>query len=346
MMRRAPLGFALFTFAFALTAASPTRAADPKNVKEAEQRFKQGIRLMTAGKPDEARLQFAEANALVRSTDILWNLIGAEVQSGHDADALNHARQFVRDSKAPPADVRDALATVIPAAAAKVGQLEIDAPSGAQIEIDSKEKAGHAPLLDAYAVAPGHHKVVAITESERLTEDVDVAAGETRPVVLARPPLPVAPTISPQPEGTVVPSAPETSPVLASGELSESARKTRVWTSVGLGGAAVLMAAGGVAFFVAAQSSKDGATTLQSNIPAGGCPAAPGCADLSADLHRQNDEFRIGEGFPHAAGAASVAAVVSWVLLGHPHAQASASRFHVAPRVDHAGAGFLLQSSF
>ncbi|HEY2517202.1 MAG TPA: hypothetical protein VGI39_40295 [Polyangiaceae bacterium] len=341
--------------------ASPGRAADPTNVREAEGRFRDGVRLMAAGKPDEARLRFAEANALVRSTDILWNLIAAESQSGHFADALNHARQFVRDPKAPANEVAETNVKTIPAAAARVGQIEVEAPTGTQIEIDSRDRAGHAPLLDPFAVAAGDHQVVAIVGSEREVRDVHVAAGETIRLAFWKP----APALTeaaelPLPdtrEGTgasTPPRATKAAPTLAvalptpvSEERPlEPASRARLWLTVGLGTGAVALGVTSGVFFSLAHSSREAATALQRSLPAGACPTAPGCALLRSNLHAQNDDFAAGAGLAVGAGVAAAGALVSWFLLAPRAERRSARALSVIPSVNPARPGLVVQGSF
>jgi hypothetical protein len=346
---------ALGAIGLLIALASSARAADPRNVREAERRFQRGVHLMATGRPDEARVQFAEANALVRSTDILWNLIAAETDSGHYADALNHARQFVRDPKAPPEDVRNALAKLIPELLQNVGQVDVVAPAGAQIEVDAKERVGHAPLLDPYAVPPGPHGILAIAGTDRFSESITVAAGETVRVALlpsatAAPP-PAEPAtaagglppfeLEPEPGSARSPSG------AATADRTSGAARARVWTTAGFGAGAVLLTAGSVVLFVAAQSSRDAAATWQSSLPPGACPASPGCADLESDLHRQNDEFHAAEGLLIGAGVAVVGAVVSWVVLGPRRGAAGpAASLLVAPTPGAPGRGFVVQGSF
>jgi hypothetical protein len=349
---RARKHLALGAIGLLVAIASSAQAADPRNVREAERRFHRGVHLMATGRPDEARVQFAEANALVRSTDILWNLIAAESDAGHYAEALNHARQFVRDPKAPPGDVGTAITKLIPDLLRDVGQVDIVAPAGAQIEIDAKERVGHAPLLDPYAVAPGAHEVLAIAGPDRFAASIAVAAGETVLVALGPASTPAPP--APEPAAGSLPRF-ESQPPEEQGSPREAARadppsdaaRTRVWTTAGLGAGAVLLAAGSVVFFVAAQSSRDAAATWQSSLPSGACPASPGCADLESDLHRQNDEFHAAEGLLIGAGVAAVGAVVSWVVLRpRRHGDRSVAPLVLAPTLGVAARGFVVQGSF
>ena len=339
--------------------ASTGHAADPTNVREAEGRFREGVRLMAAGKADDARLRFAEANALVRSTDILWNLIAAEAQSGHYADALNHARQFVREPKAPENEVAETNVKTIPEAAAKVGQVEVEAPTGTQIELDSRERAGHAPLLDPFAVAPGDHQVVAMVGAEREVRDIHVSAGETIHLAFGKlaqakgsaveSPLPSpheAVPPSPEPRTAEAPAlAPSLSPAHAD-HASTPVAGARLWMTVGLGTGAVALGVTSAVFFSVAHSSHDAATALQRSLPSGACPSAPGCALLRSDLGAQNDYFAVGTGLAIGATAAAVGALVSWFVLP-PHAERRSARaFVIAPSVHPSRAGLVVEGSF
>jgi len=307
---------------------------------------------MASGKIDEARLRFAEANALVRSTDILWNLIAAELQSGHYADALNHARQFVRDPKAPANEVAETNIKTIPKATEKVGQIEVEAPTGAQIEIDGKDKVGHAPLLDPYALLPGSHQVVAVVGAQRLETSVDVVAGQTVHVALGSPRL-VAPG------ATTADSTPSTAPVspppraaaptidtIPQGPTPDHAEPsdTRKWVTLGFGAGAVLLAAGSFMFLSMSGASKDAASELQLELPPGSCPNGSGCAGLSQDLNNQNTYFHLGEGLAVGAGVAAVGALVSWLTIS-PRSP-SRSALVVLPTATSSRPGFVVEGSF
>jgi hypothetical protein len=338
-----------------LSLSPAAHAADPNNVKEADSRFQEGVRLMAAGKTDEARVRFAEANALVRSTDILWNLIAAERQSSHYADALNHARQFVRDPKAPANEVAETNVNTIPKIVDQVGQIEIEAPAGAQVEIDSREKAGHAPLLDPYAVTPGTHEVIAIAGADRLSKTIDVAAGQTVHVSLTSGFKPIAPAANLGATSATTGRSSMTARLSTSppDDLSSDAptaaerqAETRKWVTLGLGAGAVLLAAGSVVLFSMSQSSSDAASELRLEQPPGSCPNGSGCAALSSDLHNQNDYFHIGEGLAIGAGVVAVAAVVSWFALRPHERPRSASHFVLLPAANPSQPGFVVGGVF
>jgi hypothetical protein len=259
----------------------------------------------------------------------------------------------VRDPKAPPSEVSETNIRTIPRAAERVGQIEVEAPTGAQIEIDSKDKVGHAPLLDPYAVLAGSHQVVVVVGAQRLSKDVSVAAGQTVHVALgAAPPLvPLPPSAIPVVDPAPVSRAPAplasppAEPSTDAGATRDEGgpSDTRKWVTVGFGAGAVLLAAGSLMMFSLSNSSKETASELQLELPPGSCPNGGGCASLSSDLHNQNSYFHVGEGLAVGAGAAVVGALVSWFAISPTR---SRSALVVLPSVASSRPAVVVEGSF
>ncbi len=136
--------------------------ADDAATNEAQARFKEGLELADASKFDAARLKFLQAFAVLKAPSVLFNLAATEQKTGHDVEAVEHYREFVKSS-ANDAHITDAMREKAKRNIAdllkKVAQIDIDAPDGAKISVDGK------PLDDArkepIAVAAGRHRVEA-----------------------------------------------------------------------------------------------------------------------------------------------------------------------------------------
>src|SRR5947209_14172033 len=81
----------------ALGAPATARAADPPSVemREAEERFKEGLGLHDRGKDEEARAKFLQAWAVLKNPNVLFNLARSEQLSHHDVDAYVHYRAYL-----------------------------------------------------------------------------------------------------------------------------------------------------------------------------------------------------------------------------------------------------------
>src|SRR4051794_11903223 len=95
-MRRHVL-LACLTVALASVPALPGVArADDAAVAEAKQRFDEGLELADAGKHEPARLKFQQAYSVFKAPAVLYNLARSEQLTGHELEALEHFRLFLR----------------------------------------------------------------------------------------------------------------------------------------------------------------------------------------------------------------------------------------------------------
>src|SRR5215469_2914549 len=94
-MRRATGALAV---AAILAAAVPARADDVTS-KEAQARFEEGLVRVKDGDFEGARVSFAQAYAVLKKADILWNLALAEQKSGHPVEAIGHFKQLQHDAR-------------------------------------------------------------------------------------------------------------------------------------------------------------------------------------------------------------------------------------------------------
>lgn len=334
-----------------MLASSVGFAADANNTKEGERRFQEGKKLMNAGDFEHARLSFAEAHVLLKSPNALWNMAMCEFYSSHYVESLNHLRELVRDPKADPGAVKESNAKYIPEAAQKVGQVQIEAPRDAVIELDSKEKLGVAPLPDLVAIKPGHHTVVARASSELLTADVDVAIGQTVRIVLkptqtstSAASLDVKSLLEPSSSPSNTGEASANSMTPASDAPTKNSANKRYWISGGLAGGAVLLAAGSVTFFALAKSSDDDVRSAQAQHAPGSCQN--GCPDLDSALDSRRSRAIVAYALGGGAVLFAVGAGVSWWLLRPRENSGGVGSIQLLPTFAPGHSGLLLRSNF
>jgi hypothetical protein len=326
------LGLAIATAALApRTAWAQTDSA----IREAEARFKEGLKHHDAGNEEGARLSFLEAYTVVKRPNLLFNLARAEQLTGRPVDSIGHYKAFAADSTVSAAD-RETARKHIVELSALVGHIRIEAPIGADLAIDGQPLSGKAPLIEAADVAAGPHTVQAHLGDQTKMTGVSCEAGQT-----------VTATIDLE---TPVPELPTPSPELARGEPEESsaprgyrASGGKIATTVVLGVAAVAAIATGTGMQLAATGRANDVTTDQ----IGGSPSScfgmtsPQCARLSSDANAEATDDNVRTGAFIGAGVLAVVAVVVWVAW--PNSRAVESSRHIVPLVSpgFTGLGFV-----
>src|SRR5688572_20109418 len=96
MMRRHVLYLCLTVAAASVPLCPGVARADDAAVVEAKARFEEGLELADAGKNEPARLKFQQAYSVFKSPAVLYNLARSEQLTGHDLDALDHFRLFLK----------------------------------------------------------------------------------------------------------------------------------------------------------------------------------------------------------------------------------------------------------
>jgi hypothetical protein len=183
VMRRNAL-LACVTLALAIPAFPAVARADDAATAEAQARFQEGLDLADAGKHEPARLKFQQAWSVFKSPAVLYNLARSEQLTGHELEALEHFRLFLRVG-ATDVKITDAMREKAKQNAAelarKVGQVEIEVPSTARVTVDGK------PLeetpKDPVPVQPGRHTIEATFDGKVRNVTVECVAGS---VVKAR----------------------------------------------------------------------------------------------------------------------------------------------------------------
>ena len=270
------------------------RADDPA-VAEAQKRFQEGLVLADAGKHEEARLKFQQALSAFGTPAVFYNLARSEQLTGHDFDALQHYKSFLRMGEIDPKitdAMRDRARSNIAELNKKAGQLEIDAPSTAKISIDGA--AVDAASFELVAVAPGHHTIEAAWEGKVKSVPVDCMAGKIIKVKIDFGSTTTGPS-----GGTTTPT--------------ESTGTARYIVSGSLAAAGVIGLGLGIGFAVSSNSAKDKENALRTP---GRCvdPNSAGCNDLKDARDSVDSRATISTVGYIAGGVFIAGAVVSYVF--------------------------------
>jgi hypothetical protein len=211
----------LFTFSpvalglAAFTAPSAAHAQDDATTKAARARFQEGVEFYDKKNYESARAAFLQAYALRKHPAVLLNLAQSSLRSGHAAESVKYFQQFLRESTTiTPAQRSDAEGGIAEARA-KLGRLEISAPTAAEITVDGSV-VGNAPLPEAVDVEPGSHTIKArMTDGTTEAKTVGANAGEKVSVkfAAATPPTTVAPVpVTAPPPASSAPTPPPSTP--------------------------------------------------------------------------------------------------------------------------------------
>jgi hypothetical protein len=320
-------------------AAAP--AAD-ENV-QARTLFRQGAAAMKDGKYTEARKSLLEAWSLRRSYDVAAVLGQAELELKLYRDAAEHL-DFALNNLAPreSAETLEKIKSGLQSAKQQVAELRVSVNErNAAISIDGRD-VGTSPLPNSIFVVTGPHTVEARLEPDRLaTQSVQTAGGSAYTIELAVPAHPPA-----APSSGLTAAAPPVAPMEQTPADSRSLVPVFIGGGVTLAGAVV-----GVAYHLAASSSKDELDTLKSKNGTDGCSSGEAAAadcDLQRSLADRVDTRRnlSTTGFV-IAGAAAIATGVYWFWpRSSTNASARASHFFVSGAPAPGGGSVVVSGSF
>jgi hypothetical protein len=327
------------TLAAILAAAAPAHA-DDVTTKEAQARFEEGLGRVKDGDFEGARVSFAQAYAVLKKPDILWNLALAEQKSGHPVEALGHFKQLQKDARTD-ADRANA-AKHVTDLSVQTGHIDVAAVAGAQVSVDGNA-VGVAPLADQVDVAAGKHHVEATTQQGAKSADVDAALGQVVHVSF----LEAAPTVEGRPQPPQ-PAATDAQP--ASPATPESTPSARFWTPrtitvVTIGGLAVLAGAMGLGYGIASSNDASSAATLRQQNPNCTGFMTQGCQQLQSTTQSQHDEHVMSEAMWIASGVLAAGAVATWFLWPKP-SQGTSAGVRVVPVVSAGGSGLVAVGRF
>jgi hypothetical protein len=334
-MRRA-VRLALLTVASTLTVASSAiaplaRAADEGAERDAQARFEEGLGRAKAGDFDAARISFTQAYAVLRRPRILWNLALSEEKTGHVLDALAHFKSVARDPSADEVD-RSGAQTHVASLYGQTGHIEVRAPAGAPVTVDSGPVIGTAPLADVLDVAPGRHVVQVRLAQGPSVVIVEPATGE---VVVASflSGAPESPATSP---GATAAASPAASPATAAsksagldtsdkaslaahgGSNAHASDAPRIIVVSAVGGLAVAAVVLGVYFGTTSKNDGNTANGLVAQLGnSSSCSAPTGpqiatCSQLADARSSENRNSALSTGMYVTAAALAVGGAITW----------------------------------
>lgn len=291
-------------------ATSPAAAQDDYLKKEAQQRFQEGVALMSESKYEPARAKFIQAYATMRVPNVVFNLARAEHLSGRYLEAARHYREYLRiaDPKKLSKKDRDDVDTWLRETGKFIGRIEIAAPAGSHVSVDG-ERIGDAPLADPVDVEKGKHTVIAEVKGKRLSADADAPAGTVVKVALVEESAPLVPVVGApsQPD----PATHDVTPPPPKEELSW-------WTTthsvgVGLSAAAVVAGVtGGVLLGAAGKKGDDGRKATE-GIPSCVGVSSPQCDEAARDASSESS-LRTGAGIAFVGAGLLLAGGITMML--------------------------------
>ena len=296
--------------------------ADDAAMAEAQARFKEGLELADGAKFEEARLKFLQAFAVLKAPAVLFNLASTEQKTGHDVEAIEHYRAFLKtstnDTRITDA-MRDKAKQNIAELLKKVGQVDIEAPEGSKISVDGKplEEQPKEPV----PVAPGKHKIEAAFGGKIKSATVDCPLGQVAKAKID--------FDNNGPDDTYAPPA-----------GSEGQRSTAGWVvpiTLGvLGAGGVVM---GAVFASESQGSKEESETLRGQSPGLCAPpgASPDCKTydgMRSDAETQATLSYVGYVAGGALLAGAIASFIFWPKSGKSSSPSHGMIFtpHVGPQ--------------
>lgn len=321
--------FVLSLSALSLPMASPSFAQQDVALVEAQARFKEGLDLADANNHEAARLKFQQAWSVYKSPAVLYNLARSEQLTGHDIEAFEHFREFLKappDPKVTEAHKQKARENV-EELGKKLGQVDVEAPPNARITIDGK--IAPDAVREPVPVTPGRHVIEATLEGRIKSITVECTAGNVTKAKIE------FDTGGGGGGGLL------TEPPTASGDERPSSARYVVPAIIGVAG---LMSLGvGIGFGVASQNAKDEEDALRSP---GVCnpTTSPACRTLeekSDDVTMKGTVSTIGY---VGGGVLLAAAVVTYVVW--PSSKRSASGITVSPVASANGGMLHLGGSF
>jgi hypothetical protein len=321
--------------AAATLAAAPAAAADERDTREAKERFEEGLARAKIGDWEGARRSFQQSIAVVPSQTALFNLALAEEKCARPVDATVHFKEYTRKFTLTD-DERAQAQRHITELAAKIGHIEVQAPSGTALTLDGSLNAGIAPLSEPLDVAPGHHTIEAMLSQGAKSLGVDAVAGQVAHLAFSAdgtsPAAAQGPPAAGEPASAPTPPAAQDSPAAASEQAATARSSTaRIVTVAALGGTAIIAGALGLYFGAQSNSDSDSVKTLQADP---NCKA--GCAPLQSAIDSANSEHTTADGLFVTSAVLAAAAVGVWILWPKPPAAAASVR--VVPLVWAGGA--------
>ena len=330
---------------------STNARADDKDTREAKERFVEGIVRARAGDWEGARRSFQQSVAVMPTQTAVFNLALAEEKCARPVEALAHFKDYIRRYTLTD-DERAQARRHIGDLAEKTGHIEIQAPNGVTLILDSTTNGGTTPLQEPIDVAPGHHVIEAKLLRGPKSLTVDVGAGqvvhlaftadgeEKAPSALVATASPAGITSSSTLQSTD-PLVPQTPPEPS--DTGSNVSSGRVIVVATLGGTAVAAALLGLYFGEQSNTDANKLPALQKTSSS--CPGSDACQRLQDAASSAHGEHVTADGLFVASAVLAVAGVATWVLwpqLSGPNA----ARLRIVPSIGTAGVGAVALGTF
>lgn len=190
---------ALFLSTVAALDASPAAAQEASSSEMAAARnlFRTGLAHAEAGRWEQARADFERSYGLARVPVTLFNLAGAQAETGQLVRAAESYRRFLQAAnEGRAARYREAAQTALAELEPKIPSVRLEASGLAEhdvLRVDDDEVA-RAVLGIEYPLDPGEHRVAVLREGSVVVEETfSLSEGESRAVTLLAPSVNVAP---------------------------------------------------------------------------------------------------------------------------------------------------------
>lgn len=328
----------LFSLSLASACASASMTIAPNAfaqqdaaLTEAQARFKEGLDLADANNHEAARVKFQQAWSVYKSPAVLYNLARSEQLTGHDIEAFEHFREFLKappDPKVTEAHKKKAQENV-DELGKKLGQVDVQAPPNARITVDGK--IAPEAVREPVPVAPGRHVIEATLEGRIKSITVECTAGN---ITKAK--------IEFDTSGGGSSGGPITEPPPAGGGDDRSSSARYVVPAV-IGVAGLVSLGVGIGFGLASQAAKDEEESLRRP---GVCSdrASGDCQTLQAKSDDVTSKGTISTIGYVGGGVLLAAAVVTYIVW--PSSKKSASGITFAPVASANGGMLHLGGSF
>jgi hypothetical protein len=300
-------------FALSLTTVPMTAfAQQDAALTEAQARFKEGLDLADANNHEASRLKFQQAWSVYKSPAVLYNLARSEQLTGHDIEAFEHFREFLKmppDPKVTEAHKKKAQENA-DELGRKLGQVDVQAPPNARITVDGKIAPDAA--RDPVPVVPGRHVVEATLEGRIKSITVECAAGN---VTRAKIEFDTTPT------GAAI-----TEPPHAGGDEQQSSARYVIPAMIGAAG---LISLGvGVGFGVASQNAKDEEDALRKP---GACSVTTSAECVALDEKRSDVTMKGTVSTIGYVGGGALLAAALVTYIAWPSSKKSARAIQITP---------------
>jgi hypothetical protein len=310
------------------------------SVAEAQRRFEEGVKAYDQKNYEAARVAFAQAYALEPLPQLLVNLGHMELRTARFVEGARHLSQALREADIGVEERRKA-EEALKAAEQKVGRVQIELNvDGATLVIDD-DKVGTSPMIYAWYVEPGEHRVRASKKGYAPRDEVfGVSKAQTKTIRLSLEPMDD--------------DAAETTAASAHGDSFFPKLSERERIPLWIGGGLTLAGLGtGVAFALLAsgdRTDRDQALSSLQTQTGIANPCAMGTAfetrcDPIDDSDRTARHRQVTSNIGFIFGGAAAAATLTYWFWprSNPAATNGATRLELTPMVS--SKGVLLQTS-